>query len=243
MFCWNCGSRNDDRAAKCANCGAELVTGAAVGIVRGQRSARSKAILSFVLGLLSIFSCCVLVGIPAIVLGIVAIVQSRESEGQRSDRAYAVAGIVLGACSMAILVVMMSPWNLYRATGVQAKTSQARVNMRILRNSIEQYQLDTSMYPLSLTSLTSPVAYLLEIPKDPFLDGRSRSDFDYAVSADRTYWVLRCEGMDRAPDANLKALCEEQNPVLRNDAFLRWSYDPTNGVDSTGDILFDRTHF
>jgi len=64
------------------------------------------AITSFVLGLLAVTAFSIFTGIPALVLGLVALVKLRRAPGLRTGRAAAGAGLVLGGLSVAMLPFM-----------------------------------------------------------------------------------------------------------------------------------------
>jgi hypothetical protein len=72
-------------------------------------SSKSLAIIGFVLGLVSIlgvfgFPYTVIVAVPAIVIGIIALSKARNSPGQYSGKGLAIAGIVLGALAIGMFI-------------------------------------------------------------------------------------------------------------------------------------------
>jgi hypothetical protein len=73
--------------------------------LRGLRVATSRmAVASMVLGLLSVVCCCV-TGIPAIILGTIALIQISRSNGRLKGTGYAVTGLVCGIVFTIITLV------------------------------------------------------------------------------------------------------------------------------------------
>src|SRR5262245_60819279 len=82
------------------------------------------AITSFVLGIVSFF-CSIVTGLPAIILGAIALGKIKRSQGQLTGDGFAIAGIVTGAVSslmiLPIMVALLLP-------AVQAAREAARRN-------------------------------------------------------------------------------------------------------------------
>jgi len=154
---------------------------------------------------------------------------------------------------------------------VRAKVSRAESDMRTIATALESYRVEHNNYPpenyfssllvmvwgqpcipnaIKLRPLTTPVAYITNLPYDPFDPGNdpinqvephtyhyaSRNDPLYPNSrffdggsdnADHRYcdWVLQSYGPDRGVDQRLPSYWQ----------FPR--YDPTNGTVSIGNIL------
>jgi hypothetical protein len=70
-----------------------------------QKKEQGLAIGSLVCGILSFLCCSVFTGIPAIVLGIMAISKEKNDPGRYGGKGMAIGGIVLGAVSILILGV------------------------------------------------------------------------------------------------------------------------------------------
>jgi type II secretory pathway pseudopilin PulG len=56
----------------------------------------------------------------------------------------------------------------YRETSLQGKTSRIHTDLQAIAAALEEYRLDHDGYPPALSSLTTPVAYLAPIPRDPY---------------------------------------------------------------------------
>jgi type II secretory pathway pseudopilin PulG len=70
---------------------------------------------------------------------------------------------------IAILAAIAVP-NFLEAQ-VRAKVTRARADMRTLATAIETYAVDYGRYPdifLRMRALTTPVAYITSVPRDPF---------------------------------------------------------------------------
>ena len=120
MFCTTCGAQIPQGSAYCHNCGRPAAaaasvpasspttaTGAPPAAVSGAPQTEPKAILSLVLGLAGLFLFSIFAGIPAIVLGHMARARIRQSMGQLQGAGMALAGLILGYISVAIVPVMI----------------------------------------------------------------------------------------------------------------------------------------
>jgi hypothetical protein len=125
MFCHKCGGAVPDSASFCPHCSAPIV--AVQGIAPPPPPAGAlpasaipaavspqfvpqtddKAVISLVLGILSMVSFSILTGIPAIILGKAARERIRASGGQLAGEGMATAGIVLGWISVGLAVVVV----------------------------------------------------------------------------------------------------------------------------------------
>jgi uncharacterized paraquat-inducible protein A len=71
------------------------------------RKTSRKAVASLVLGTFSIFFWC-LAGVPAIVLGVLALMEIRQNEGRLKGRKAAVAGILI-SCVLGVVCIPLAP--------------------------------------------------------------------------------------------------------------------------------------
>ncbi|MGD8499144.1 MAG: DUF4190 domain-containing protein, partial [Phycisphaerales bacterium] len=93
MYCPKCGKENPDDARVCGSCSSALSEAPVTAEWSTPRTS-GLAIAAFVLGILSVFSLGITI-IPAIVLGIVAIVIIEKSGGRLTGTVFAVLGIVV----------------------------------------------------------------------------------------------------------------------------------------------------
>jgi uncharacterized paraquat-inducible protein A len=92
---------DDGTTLLCAACGEPFL------LRPSTRKTSRKAVASLVLGILSILFWC-LAGIPAIVLGILALVEIRRDAGRLKGRELALAGIIL-SCVLGIVCIPVIP--------------------------------------------------------------------------------------------------------------------------------------
>jgi prepilin-type processing-associated H-X9-DG protein len=93
MYCPKCGTQNPDSAQICSSCSAVLPT-LSIQVSATAVKTSGLAITSFILGLLSPFTCFITT-VPAIIFGIVALVNISKSTGKLKGIGLAVAGIAL----------------------------------------------------------------------------------------------------------------------------------------------------
>ena len=93
MYCPKCGKENPDDAQLCQSCGYVLtqstVTAESVNV-----KTSGLAIASMVLGILSVLTCGI-TAIPAVILGIISLVQIEKSGGRLTGRVFAIVGIAV----------------------------------------------------------------------------------------------------------------------------------------------------
>lgn len=198
----------------------------------------------------------------------------------KGSRAFTLIELLIVVAIIAILAAIAVP-NFLEAQ-VRSKVSRAKADMRSVAVAVEAYAVDHNKYcrpdfptwqlPHGLGAilagwtydafgLTTPVAYLTSIPKDPF-GGRpgpgdlATSTFEYfyatkdfyedttvhalyswqtsytTANADqREAWVAKWNLQSRGPDRNLK------RTITEIDRPMKWVYDPTNGTISRGNIV------
>lgn len=99
MFCQSCGKEIPDNSAACVFCGQQQNATAQAAFVNRPNGVmyfpkNGKAITSYYLGLFS-FLCCVL-GIPAIILGILGICHANQHP-EAKGKGHAIAGLIMGS--------------------------------------------------------------------------------------------------------------------------------------------------
>ncbi len=143
---------------------------------------------------------------------------------------------------------------------IRAKVTKARGEIRSITIALESYALDFNVYPAQherndtartdrgLFWLTSPIAYITSIPEDPF----NQFTADSSVT---TYVTYEFGGMEVGGTfiANPCPVCEvtwalfsngpdglqniwQDNPH-HNDGNPTYTYSPTNGTKSIGEII------
>jgi len=104
MRCPKCKTENPDNAASCWFCNTTL-PGITASTPVSQAKTSGLAIASFVLGLLAPFTCLV-TAIPAIALGIAALVKISKSAGRLKGSGLAIAGIAIPPASLPVIALI-----------------------------------------------------------------------------------------------------------------------------------------
>lgn len=120
-----------------------------------QRS--GKATASMVLGILS-FCLTIVTGIPAIILGILALMDIGKSEGETSGRGMAIAGIATGGIGSVLMLPVMGIMLALLLPAVNAAREAARKSQ--CKNLMKQMGLSLQVYEAQYGSL--PPAYLAD---------------------------------------------------------------------------------
>lgn len=176
-------------------------------------------------------------------------------------RAFTLVELIIVVSIITILATLAIPHLLEAQT--RAKVSRVKADHRTIVLALECYRLDENNYPPSLNStqlqemrpLTTPVAYISSIPLDPFVDKltyiekfregpydfiryeqtfdpypvlQTGGDVPYKASA---HYFLLSVGPNRSQETYF--ILHEIPHFL----FPNYSYDPTNGTISNGDIF------
>jgi hypothetical protein len=172
-------------------------------------------------------------------------------------------GKMMGWVGCGILLSLFLGWYALipftnRDGSVRAKASQTQSELRDLAVALEAYHADHHCYPAPALSsdmgfpilgaqLTTPVAYRTGLPVDPFkkrFDGKmQRPDalvYGYWI-APQGGWVLVGVGPDKRPSIDLEMLkkiyAAAGDAPMPTALLLTYTYDPTNGLTSSGDIF------
>ncbi len=259
MQCPKCQKEVPEGNTFCSQCGA-IISSSNEPVVKVENS--KMAITAMVLGILGLVTLCVgigvLFGITGLVLGIMSFMKIHKSHGKITGEGYAIAGIVTGG----VIVVMLPIIGILAAIAipnflqaqVRAKVSRAKAEQQSLATALESYYIDNNRYPLpdydaqgkSIIPhvLTTPVAYISSLWKDPFSNS-STGYYGYGVhnkSSDDTTegWVVTSLGPDNVdgytgqPFPHSKAWSDEALGFPLYTSGL--TYDPSNGTTSAGDI-------
>lgn len=98
---------------------------------------------------------------------------------------------------------------------VKAQIDKTRQDLKALAIALESYRVDYKCYPKQSDQLTTPISYIVWIPKDEF---NPSEQLKYCLKDDK--FKIYSIGPDQQDDQ------------------LTIIYDPTNGLFSTGDISF-----
>lgn len=150
---------------------------------------------------------------------------------------------------------------------IRSKVSRAKADMYSMAYALEAYHVDNNQYPETnvrerwrrFTMLTTPIAYMTSVPKDPFLPRDKWDEDNYLEWGPRHgYYKLGCTPLVKpsrwAMSSNGPDLDEDSVPIrlypgYSDDVFMKLNpdynyaiYNPTNGTVSDGDVwkLSDR---
>ncbi len=143
----------------------------------------------------------------------------------------------------------------------RSKIAGAKSGMRNLSVALECYRIDFNSYPIPMdetgvpvkpdengvftgflpTSLTSPISYMTELPKDPFNEGYT---YRYSTNA-LMCWIMASPGLDKVAEGDISAYADPKRAACDLSKFMSGGeegggvivYDPTNGTASSGDII------
>ena len=87
--------------------------------------------------------------------------------------------------------------NSVESTNDDEKTKKAKLDLRSLGVAMEAYQVDFDAYPLNQFVLTSPIAYLREIPRDPFSTPESPQLYKYFLDEKSGDWAIYSVGANK----------------------------------------------
>jgi prepilin-type N-terminal cleavage/methylation domain-containing protein len=171
-------------------------------------------------------------------------------------RAFTLIELLIVVAIIAILAGIAVPNFLEAQT--RSKVSRAKSDMRTIVTALEVYHTDANRYPpstlvprfLRLLPLTTPIAYITEVPKDifeveetvtppgPF---RRRGNFNYGampIDEEKRY-ALASDAPDLAENSFGIEFYPGYSQVAWNDPSniaAYHIYDPTNGTVSRGDL-------
>lgn len=134
--------------------------------------------------------------------------------------------------------VINTIWQDFRRDIIKENVSQAHSDMHNLALLIEQYQVDHDVYPTAVWTA---------MKDDPFRRGRKNpakpETFAYRyITSGTDFWVLTSDGPDGDADFALADMIGSPSPheffhkQLKHNGGKYPEYDPTNGIDSSGDL-------
>jgi hypothetical protein len=167
---------------------------------------------------------------------LVSIPQKDTSEPSTATKAFLISVVLLIiAYAVGSIYFMISPLE----NTPRSKPSRVRdVDLRAIATALEAYFIDNNTYPSSCAALTTPVAFLSELPYDPF--AAKHTPYCYYIDPAGKGWILWSAGPDKKHDLTSQNIAGIYKPedlnMPNNPALLALTYDPTNGANSHGDI-------
>ena len=185
------------------------------------------------------------------------------------DRAaFTLIELLIVVAIIAILAAIAVPNFLEAQT--RSKVARVKADFRSIGTALEAYRVDANTYPdprwvggttsffTGLVWLTTPVAYITSIPRDPFAvqdpSGSSEWAVEYGAgvagvaagddtSAANNIWLLESEGPDKKDNVLTPAFpwpgmtSPPGSTGPANATFVDLVYDATNGTRSQGSIF------
>lgn len=130
---------------------------------------------------------------------------------------------------------------------VRSKTSRVRADMRIVAIGLRDYRNDHGQWPAPSSIpgdriprvplvMTTPVAYVSYLMADPFQADIQSARRTLAYVPWQDTFVLLSFGPDRLLDTPLATRSKLPQPPNASE-YLNLTYDPTNGLRSSGDLF------
>ncbi len=180
--------------------------------------------------------------------------RSKAEEKAIISESYSVGAEKLIAAGVGGVMAAIAVPNFLQAQG-RASVMRVKADQRSLATALEAYGIDHNRYPMwelrtdfatqrptfilpseetGRGGLTSPIAYITSIPRDPFSAGK-KEWLSYYTSG--RAWILISAGPDKDYD-----IVPQQDFQQPRDSKALWdiivnkTYDPTNGSVSNGDV-------
>jgi hypothetical protein len=119
-----------------------------------------------------------------------------------------------------------------REVKIRKLLRETHTNLRQISEALKNYKNENSNYPPQFTPhLTTPIKYLENIPLDPF----QQPPQDYRYFVDDEKWILASVGPDTIADTSPPSSEDAPDTLIEN--FQSLKYDPTNGIQSQGDVI------
>ncbi len=175
-----------------------------------------------------------------------------EPSSKRAVTLFELLIVVLVTAILAIIFVVSS-----QVLIVRTKISRVKEEQRVLARALDNYQMDYDFLPseeTGLRALVAPTAYLATVPRDPFgqggqyyqyvkLDQRGRLFAVVSAGPDGHFNLITPSTAARAGDSSREAAATAsafhivESPDGLNEFLATYSYDPTNGMVSDGDLI------
>lgn len=189
VYCPKCGKESPEGSQQCLNCGSQLVESGGHGQTASGYGLPVKtsglAIAALVLGICSIFCGCLL-GIPSLIMGIVALGKINRSRGAIQGKGLATGAIVTSAIgivfSMLILPALLFP--VFARARESARKANCMSNLRECGVAIRTYCQDyDGMLPSSMGR--DQQGFITGVPSP----GAANVDTSLPASGVRTSWA------------------------------------------------------
>jgi type II secretory pathway pseudopilin PulG len=157
--CPNCSRANDDSAAFCNNCGANLAAATPASPLSNAQRTSGLAVTSLIFG---IFFFVFPFAVTAVVLGHVARSQIKKSAGRLRGNGISLAGMILGYSGLAmdVIILIIAAVAIPNLVGNKMGANEATAisNLRRITEAVITYRASYGQYPSGLTALGPPLA-------------------------------------------------------------------------------------
>jgi prepilin-type processing-associated H-X9-DG protein len=140
-YCPKCGTTNSEDVQSCSSCGAFLISKSQTIAKPIIPKTSGMAIAALVLGILTL-GFAIFTGLPAIILGIIALGNIEKSGGRLTGKGFAIAGIVTPFFLIALRMAIFMP-ALSRVRD-NARCTICKQNLKVLTNGWEFYSNDNN---------------------------------------------------------------------------------------------------
>ncbi len=138
------------------------------------------------------------------------------------------------ACGLtAVTVLMAYGQSTFSEEEIRKRVSRTQVNLRSFHTAFEAYRVDNNAYPTHLAGLTTPIAYLPGLLPDEFPSKELPEDSE-PVGPNIWFGSPDVLKMNISPEERVLVIYSVGPDEVDDGGLL--TYDPTNGVLSTGDI-------
>ena len=164
---------------------------------------------------------------------------------RKDDLAFTLIELLIVVAIIGILAAIAVP-NFLNAR-MRATIARMETDLKALGDALFMYRIDNQCYFEQMGSnphaemrrLTTPVAYIVSIPHDPFrgpnaLYASTTPNYDYSSYGPqcKTDWLLHGIGPDTDEDIGVGGYGPQTA-----DLFIRLLYQTTNGIVSSGDVI------
>jgi len=204
MYCPKCRTENPDDAQSCHSCGQDFA-----GISSSARAPNAEtndlAIAALVLGILSITPLTFIVGIPAIIFGIVALVKIKRSGGRLKGRGLAIAGIIIPIVSFSALFLLFD-FSVILSYKVPSYKVKQKARFHAIEVALEIFNHEFNGYPPSEAFDEANQPYCGAMKLCEAIMGQDLMGFHPDS-------VFRADGMDSGGQRNLYPVPANSNNV------------------------------
>jgi len=181
MYCPKCGTENPDEVRYCGNCGTAFGAAPAAAVPMMPKTS-GLAVAALVCAILSIFTC-MITTIPAIILGIVALVKINNSAGRLKGTGMAITGIVGPVVALPVAALLMGILMPALARVRQlALRKVCNTNLSGLSKAMMLYTYDYDRYPTPQKWCDLLIEYCEVAPQSFVCKGAPEGPCNYALN-------------------------------------------------------------